>query len=114
MNRKALALLACFGATLVSLPSALAGVRIEGELIVPPVVVAPGAPPPLRPEVVPPPPGPPEAMVWAPGHWEWNGRTYFWVGGHYVERPEVGLVWEPGRWIDRHGHWEWVGGHWRR
>jgi hypothetical protein len=100
--------------SLLATPAALARVHVEGELIIPPVVIAPGAPPPLRVEPVPPPPGPPEAVVWAPGHWEWSGRSYFWVSGHYVERPEVGLFWEPGRWIDRHGHWEWIGGHWRR
>jgi hypothetical protein len=53
-------------------------------------------------------------MVWTPGHYEWNGHAYFWVGGHYIERPEPGLIWEPGRWLNRHGHWEWAGGHWRR
>jgi len=68
------------------------------------------APPPARIENVP----HRDGFIWASGHWEWSGRTYFWVGGHYIERPEVGLVWEPGRWIDRHGHWEWAGGHWHR
>jgi hypothetical protein len=91
-----------------------ARVYVGGEFFVPPVVIAPGPPPPIREEVIPPPPGSPEVTVWAPGHWEWSGRSYFWVGGHYVERPEPGLVWVPARWAERHGRWEWVGGHWRR
>jgi hypothetical protein len=85
-----------------------------GVYYAPPSVYAPAPPPPPRGEVILPPPGPREAFVWAPGHYEWSGRSYFWVTGHYIERPEPGLIWEPGRWIDRHGRWEWIGGHWRR
>jgi hypothetical protein len=116
MNRNATLLLAALAMSLGSAGAASARVYIGGEFYVPPVVVAPTpiAPPPLRPEVIPPPPGPPELMVWTPGHYEWNGHAYFWVGGHYIERPEPGLIWEPGRWLNRHGHWEWAGGHWRR
>ena len=114
MKHRSLLAAALLVAPLAIPSTATAAVRIEGGLIVPPVVVAPGPPPPLRHEIVPPPPGPSGLAVWVPGHWEWSGRSYFWVGGHYVERPEVGLIWEPGRWIGRHGHWEWRGGHWRR
>jgi hypothetical protein len=114
-RRTAFVLAACAGLCVAG--SASAGVHIGVDLggyYAPPVVVAPAPPPPIREEVVPVPPGPPDRAVWVQGHYEWSGRGYFWVNGHYIERPEPGLFWEPGRWIPRHGHWEWTGGHWRR
>ena len=77
-----------------------------------PESLAPAPPPAVREEVVPAPLAPGQA-TWMPGHYEWNGRAYFWVGGHYIEQP-VGLYWEPGRWVARGGQWVWIGGHWRR
>jgi hypothetical protein len=77
-----------------------------------PESLAPPAPPPVaREDLV---PVPPEGAVWVQGHYEWNGRNYFWVGGHYTQPSEAGLYWEPGRWVDRYGRWEWIAGHWRR
>jgi hypothetical protein len=116
MNRRIAFALAAF-TTLGLAQGALAGVHIGvgiGGYYAPPVVVAPAPPPPIREEVIPAPIGPVERTVWVPGHYEWSGRGYFWVSGHYIERPEPGLIWEPGRWVPRHGHWEWIGGHWRR
>jgi hypothetical protein len=77
-----------------------------------PESLPPQAPPAVREDYAPAPPSP-EATSWVPGHYEWNGRAYFWVGGHYIEQP-VGLYWEPGRWVARGGQWVWIGGHWRR
>jgi hypothetical protein len=68
--------------------------------------------PPVRDDYAPAPPLP-EATTWVPGHYEWNGRAYFWIDGHYINQP-VGLYWEPGRWVARGGQWVWIGGHWRR
>lgn len=80
-----------------------------------PESLAPPAPPPVaQEEAVPVPPGPPGQAAWVQGHYEWNGRAYFWVGGHYLEPSEAGLIWEPGRWIARDGRWVWFAGHWRR
>ena len=66
--------------------------------------------PPPRAEVVPPPPAGP--MRWEPGRWDWNGRRYVWVGGHYIERPV-------GHWVEGHWHWSpregryvWRPAHW--
>jgi hypothetical protein len=69
------------------------------------------APPPPRAEFQPPPPN--ERAVWDPGHWNWNGREYAWVGGHYIERPNVAMRWEPGHWVQQGGGWTWVEGSWR-
>jgi hypothetical protein len=72
-------------------------------------------PPPPPPRVgYRPPPGPaPAAMVWDPGRWQWTGRTYVWVEGHYIQRPYRSAVWVPGRWEHRRGEWVWFDGHWR-
>jgi hypothetical protein len=74
------------------------------------VVVTIPAPPPPRAEYQPPPPT--ERAVWDPGHWNWNGRDYVWVGGRYIERPNVAMRWEPGHWIQQGGTWAWVDGSW--
>jgi hypothetical protein len=115
MNRKTVLLFGALSAAVGAAGSASA--RVGVEFFVPPVVVGPVmAPPPpvVAPEPLPPPPGPVEAMVWVPGHYEWSGRAYYWVHGHYIQRPEPGLIWEPGVWVNVHGHYEWHGGHWRR
>jgi hypothetical protein len=108
MSRRIVYALAAFAAL------GLAQGACAQQYYAPPAVIAPGPPPPIREEVIPAPPGPPERLVWVGGHYEWSGRGYFWVSGHYVERPEPGLFWEPGRWVARHHHWEWYAGHWRR
>jgi hypothetical protein len=87
-------------------PLALAG------CVVAPVAPPPNPypqPPPPRVEVIPPPPRP--QLVWEPGHWHWNGVTYAWVGGHYVERM-AGRRWQPPHWGWRGGSWVWIPGHW--
>ncbi len=37
-------------------------------------------------------------MTWEAGHWAWNGTTWDWTEGHYVQRPAPTAVWEPGHW----------------
>lgn len=74
-------------------------------------IIAPGPPPGPRSEVVPPPP--PEAVVWEPGHWNWNGRDWEWIPGQYVARAQPTAQWVPGHWAERPGSgWVWVPGHW--
>jgi YXWGXW repeat-containing protein len=77
--------------------------------------VATTPPPPPRSDYYNPPPPPerPAAMVWDPGRWQWDGRTYVWVEGHYIERPYRGAIWVPGRWEHRRGQWVWFEGRWR-
>jgi hypothetical protein len=77
----------------------------------PGVVIAERAPPAPRYEVQPPPPN--ERVVWDPGRWNWDGRDYGWVPGHYMERPRQNARWEPGRWEQRNGGFVWVEGTWR-
>jgi hypothetical protein len=74
-----------------------------------PVVVM-QSPPPQRVEVVPVAPG--AAYVWAPGYWNWNGRSYYWVSGRYLARPYARSVWVPGRWYRSGNGWIFIAGHW--
>jgi WXXGXW repeat (2 copies) len=56
-------------------------------------------------------PGP--GYVWIPGHHEWRGQNYVWIGGRYV-LPERGFRrYEPGRWRHNRNGWYWVEGRWR-
>ena len=86
-----------------------------GAIVPPgPEMYAPGAPPAVRVEPVPaPPPG--GAMVWHPGHWQWepHRREWVWAPGVYVERPHRLAAWEPGHWAHRRYGWTWVPGHWK-
>jgi len=67
--------------------------------------------PAARVEVVP--SAPSATVVWEPGHWRWNGATYEWLPGSYVERTVVtGTRWVEPHWEGRGGSWVWVDGHW--
>jgi hypothetical protein len=68
-------------------------------------------PPVERTEVIP--VAPDDRAVWDAGRWSWNGSSYVWVGGHYVERPYPQSVWVAGRWVDHGDGWVWEEGHWR-
>jgi hypothetical protein len=68
-------------------------------------------PPAIRHEVRPHPPH--RGVYWDPGHWQWGGREYVWISGHYVEPPRHGAVWIAGSWRARGHGWVWVDGHWR-
>jgi len=68
-------------------------------------------------DVAPPPPRaenmghPRDGYVWAPGHWEWNGRAYRWVsGGWIVEHRRA--HWVADQWEPMGSQWRYVPGHW--
>jgi hypothetical protein len=49
-------------------------------------------------------PPPRLGYVWAPGHWEWNGRRHFWAAGYWMpERP--GYAYAAPVWVQRGGGW---------
>ncbi len=77
------------------------------------VVIAPSAPPPPRIETMPAPPEQARVVYWLPGHWTWDGSSWSWQQGQYVDRPSPQAVWEPGRWVQQpSGGYVWVDGHW--
>jgi hypothetical protein len=82
------------------------------------VIVAPAAPPPPQVETVPAPPSTATVTTyWQPGHWNWNGASWVWVDGAYmqrVEQPTASATWVPGQWVmQATGGYVWVAGHWQ-
>jgi hypothetical protein len=63
-------------------------------------------------ETVPKPPVTGEALVWQPGHWEWNGTGYVWAAGEYVPAAGHGPLWQPGWWSPTPAGWSWQPAHW--
>jgi hypothetical protein len=51
--------------------------------------------------------------VWTPGYHRWDGNSYVWVGGSWVQPPRPHAVWVPHRWAHRNGGYVMVEGHWR-
>jgi hypothetical protein len=77
------------------------------------VVIAPSAPPPPRVETMPAPPTEQRVVYWQPGHWIWDGSSWSWQEGQYVDPPTPQAVWEPGGWVQQPaGGYVWVDGHW--
>jgi hypothetical protein len=78
------------------------------------VVIAPSAPPAPRFESIPPPPSEQaRVMYWRPGHWMWDGASWTWSQGQYIERPAPQAVWEPGHWVQQpSGGYVWIDGRW--
>jgi hypothetical protein len=68
--------------------------------------------PPLISEPIPKPPITAEALMWQPGHWDWNGSAYVWAKGQYVPAAGHGSLWMPGWWSRTQAGWTWVPPHW--
>ena len=73
------------------------------------VIVVQKAPPALRREAV---PAARRGYEWVPGYWNWNGRRYTWVGGHY-EKVRAGSVYARPEWRRNGNGWELDRGGWR-
>ena len=54
-----------------------------------------------------------DGFVWAPGHWEWSGRSYAWVGGTWIAERR-GAHWIADSWAQSGDHWQYAPGHWER
>jgi hypothetical protein len=112
------AIVALLGAGAASQATAQTVVTAPVQLAQPTVIVAPAAPPPLQTETVPPPPATATVTTyWQPGHWNWNGSSWVWVDGSYIQRvqqPDPAAVWVPGQWVmQTSGGYVWVAGHWQ-
>jgi len=75
------------------------------------IVIVREAPPPPRHEVRP--DHVRRNQVWAPGHWDWNGRRYVWVEGRWL-RDRPGYTYREARWVQRDGHWVQERAQWSR
>ena len=49
--------------------------------------------------------------VWAPGHWEWNGRFHSWVAGTWIVAHGA-YHWTAARWEQVGDRWHFVQGKW--
>ncbi len=74
----------------------------------------PSHPPVPRPlaEQVPPPPPATVVQIWQPGHFDWDGVTYVWSPGAWVDRAGRGSLWQDGYWRDMPTGQVWVPAHW--
>lgn len=63
-------------------------------------------------ETIPKPPVTAEALMWQPGHWDWNGSGYVWAPGQYVPAAGHGSLWMPGWWSRSESSWIWQPPHW--
>ena len=75
------------------------------------VVQQPPPPPPMQPEYFPPQPDP--YAVWIPGAWEFDGRAYIWVVGHWVVPPPHYVHYVGPHWSYRDGGYVYIRGYWR-
>jgi hypothetical protein len=73
-------------------------------------IMAFNAPPPQRYERV---PRARRDFVWAPGHWNWNGRRYIWIAGHW-ERVRHGHQYRNPEWRQGPNGWHLDRGGWYR
>ena len=65
-------------------------------------------PPPNQEEPV---PAPKLGVVWVAGHWEWDGKAYWWRRGAWRDA-RAGFHWVPDRWEQEGTQWNRVPGHW--
>lgn len=68
--------------------------------------------PPLLAERVPAPPRSAVALIWRPGHYDWDGARYSWIAGAWVERAGHGTLWQDGYWQRDGASFGWVAAHW--
>ncbi len=71
----------------------------EADVLAEQTTTAPIAPPPMKLETPPPPPV--ATVIWVPGFWQWDSRSWIWVGGSYQLRPTATLTWRAAAWRPR-------------
>ncbi|MGE4352231.1 MAG: hypothetical protein AB7E52_08600 [Bdellovibrionales bacterium] len=101
----------CLGILLV----ALAGCghhSDDADRVFPYVRLSPSAPP-QTPFEIPPRSSYPMYQVWRTGYWDYDGLTFTWVPGHFINRPDPTASWTPDRWEQRSFGWAFVPGFWQ-
>jgi hypothetical protein len=56
-------------------------------------------------------PPPRDGYVWAPGHWEWNGRFFNWISGSWIQERRKSQ-WMADHWEQIGNQWHYVRGYW--
>jgi hypothetical protein len=56
---------------------------------------------------------PRDGYVWAPGHWEWNGKNYRWAPGVWIVAHGK-AHWIADQWESMGTQWRYIPGHWER
>jgi hypothetical protein len=58
-------------------------------------------------------PRPREGYVWAPGFWDWNGKSFHWVNGTWLVERRA-RHWVPDHWEQADNRWHFVPGRWEQ
>jgi hypothetical protein len=58
-------------------------------------------------------PSPRDGYIWGQGHWEWSGKSYFWVSGNWVVQRH-GMRFIPDHWDQEGAKWHFVASRWER
>lgn len=87
----------------------LGAIGVSTQAVAANVTVVTVAPPAPRAERA---PAPRRGYVWAPGYWDYNGRSYVWRTGHW-ERERAGFRYARSEWVQVGDHYERRGG-WSR
>ncbi|HAX92147.1 MAG TPA: hypothetical protein DCY07_08095 [Rhodospirillaceae bacterium] len=55
----------------------------------------------------------PMLQIWRPGYWYYDGTSFNWVEGQFMNKPEPTAAWTAERWERRAYGWAFVPGHWQ-
>ena len=74
------------------------------------MVVVREAPPALKEETRSASPGP--GVVWIPGNWAYEDKTFVWTPGRWERPAAESMIWTSSRWVHTSTGYEYVPGHW--
>jgi len=55
----------------------------------------------------------PMRQIWRQGYWDYDNKSFYWVPGQYMYRPDPTAAWTPDRWEKRSFGWAFVPGYWQ-
>lgn len=55
----------------------------------------------------------PLRQIWRKGYWDYDGKEFVWVPGHFIYRPDPTASWTSDRWEKRSFGWAFVPGFWQ-
>lgn len=58
-------------------------------------------------------PSQPTGEIWRKGYWDYDGKEFIWVPGHFISRPDPTAAWTPDRWEQRTFGWAFIPGYWQ-